>query len=268
MPADLTRLAVHTITNRPWSTEDCIAGYAAAGVHAITFWRYNFDGRDPAQAGRQAAEAGLEVAAVARGGFFTADNWWDDNRLAIDQAAACGAPVLVLVCGANPRQSLEVSRAQITERIGQLLPYASDRAVRLAIEPLHPMYADDRSAITTIAQAHAVCDTLDCPANLGIAVDVYHTWWDPDLEAGIRHAGATGRLFAFHVCDWLTPTSDLLNDRGWMGEGCIDIPRIRSWVESAGFAGWNEVEVFSTRWWSADQTAYLEKIIAAYRTAV
>jgi sugar phosphate isomerase/epimerase len=133
---------------------------------------------------------------------------------------------------------------------------------------LHPMYADDRSAITTIAQAHAVCDTLDCPANLGIAVDVYHTWWDPDLEAGIRHAGATGRLFAFHVCDWLTPTSDLLNDRGLMGEGCIDIPRIRSWVESAGFAGWNEVEVFSTRWWSADQTAYLEKIIAAYRTAV
>ncbi|MGI8605177.1 MAG: sugar phosphate isomerase/epimerase family protein [Verrucomicrobiales bacterium] len=268
MPDDLSRLAVHTITNRPWSTEECIQNYAAAGVRGITFWRYNFEGRDPERIGRQAREAGLDVVAVARGGFFTNDDWWDDNRRAVDETAGCGAPVLVLVCGAKPGQPLEVSRAQIAERLGKLLRYAAERDVKLAIEPLHPMYADDRSAINTIAQAHALCDALGSPPALGIAVDVYHTWWDPDLRKGIDRARKTGRLFSFHICDWLTPTTDLLNDRGLMGEGCIDLKRISNWIGRSGFPGWREVEIFSNRWWGTDQAQYLKKIVAAYQESL
>jgi sugar phosphate isomerase/epimerase len=263
MPDDLRRLAIHTITHRRWSADECIAHYARAGVAGITFWRYNFEGGDPAAIGARARDAGLTVAALARGGFFTNDNWRDDNLRALDEAAACGAPVLVLVCGADPRQSLEVSRRQITGRIGELLADAAARNVRLAIEPLHPMYAADRSAINTIAQAHAVCDALESPSHLGIAVDVYHTWWDPDIEAGIKLAGTTGRLFSFHICDWLSTTNDLLNDRGLMGEGCIDLLRLRKCVDAAGFSGFREVEIFSNRWWAADPHEFLAKIVQA-----
>jgi sugar phosphate isomerase/epimerase len=265
MPEDLDRLCIHTITNRPWSGEQCIQRYAAAGVGAVTFWRYNFEGSSPARLGQAARDAGLRVAGVARGGFFTREQWWDDNRRAVDEAAGCGAPVLLLVCGADPRQPLEQSRAQITQRLAQLLPYAAERNVQLAIEPLHPMYADDRSAINTVAQAHAVCDELGSPAHLGIAIDVYHTWWDPNLARGIAHAGTKKRLLCFHICDWLTPTADLLNDRGLMGEGCIDLARIAAWMQAAGFEGPPEVEIFSSRWWAADQDDFLRKVIEAFR---
>ncbi len=265
---ELSRCAVHTITNRPWSTEECIRRYAAAGHGGITFWRYSFDGRDPAHVGRQARDAGLSVVAVARGGFFTADDWWDDNRRAIEETAAVGAPQLVLVCGSRPKVPLEDVRAEIAEKIAHLLPEARAAGVSLAIEPLHPMYAGDRSAINTVGQALELCDALGSPLGLGIALDVYHTWWDPDLELGIQLAGAKGRLLSFHVCDWMVPTTDLLNDRGLMGEGCIDIPRLRHMVEAAGFTGFCEVEIFSHRWWGEDQAAYLEKISAAFQSAV
>jgi sugar phosphate isomerase/epimerase len=176
--------------------------------------------------------------------------------------------VLVLVCGANPKRSLDDSRRQITERIGELLDEAAARNVRLAIEPLHPMYAADRSAINTITQAHDVCDALGSPPHLGLAVDVYHTWWDQDVEPGIKLAGTTGRLFSFHICDWLTTTNDLLNDRGLMGEGCIDLPRLRKCVDATRFTGFREVEIFSNRWWAADQQEYLARILTAYREKV
>ena len=135
----------------------------------------------------------------------------------------------------------------------------------LAIEPLHPMYADDRSAINTMAQASDLCEALGSHAHVGIACDVYHTWWDPDLEGQIARAAAAGNLIAYHICDWKTPTVDLLNDRGLMGEGCIDLHQIGSWIRSAGFSGYDEVEIFSDRHWSTDQDKYLQRIVAAYQ---
>jgi sugar phosphate isomerase/epimerase len=267
----MRRLTIHTITNKPWSTEQCIQHYSQAGIGGITLWRYNLEGRDPSAVGRQAREAGLRITSLCRGGFFPAADpaarqlAVDDNRRCIEQAHALGTDMIVLVCGAVPGQSLVESRKQIAEGIAAVLPEAREAGVRLAIEPLHPMYADDRSAINTMRQAHEVCQVLGSPPGLGIAVDVYHVWWDPELESQIALAGQTGRLFAFHICDWRTPTADLLNDRGLMGEGCIPIREISRWVDTAGFTGPREVEIFSHRLWATDQTEYLGKITAAYR---
>jgi len=263
--------SIHTITNKPWSVEQCIARYAAAGVQGITLWRYNFEGRDPAAVGRMIRDAGLSCTGLARAGFFPAVTGAarsaavDENRRAIDEAAASGAPVLVLVCGAVPGQPLEVSRGQITEGIAACLDHARAARVKLAIEPLHPMYADDRSAIVTTAQANDVCDALGSPPEVGLALDVYHTWWDEALPAEIVRAGQGNRLFSFHVCDWRTPTVDLLNDRGLMGEGCIPLRSLKAQVRAAGFTGLDEVEVFSTRWWAADQDDYLARIVRSWQ---
>jgi len=267
----LERLAIHTITNKPWSTEQCIDKYSEAGVGGITFWRYSFEGRDPKRVGQQARDAGLEVVSVARGGFFPALAASDrqiaiaDNLRAIDEASACGAPSLVLVCGAVPGQALADSRAQIRDGIAACLDHAEAAGVTLAIEPLHPMYADDRSAINTMAQANELCDSLGNHSKLGIACDVYHTWWDPDLKNQIERAAANSHFTAYHICDWMTPTNNFLNDRGLMGEGCIDLAQIGSWVRSAGFNGYHEVEIFSLRHWSEDQDEYLKRIVAAYK---
>lgn len=270
----MTRLCVHTMTTKPWSLDDCARHYPAAGVQGITVWRQHLAGHDPAQAGAMLRDAGLRIVAFCRGGFFPAKSAEglraaiDDNLLAIEQAHALGAPLIVLVCGAVPGQPLSESRKQITDGIAAVLPAAQHAGITLAIEPLHPMYADDRSAINTMAQAHAVCDALGSPANLGIAVDVYHVWWDDSLEAQVAHAGATSRLSAFHVCDWKTPTTDLLNDRGLMGEGCIPIHEIKRLVDGVGFDGFNEVEIFSEAYWAMDQKEYLKRIVTAYRDHV
>lgn len=270
----MNRLCVHTMTTKPWSLEDCARHYPKAGVCGITVWRQFLEGRDVIQSGAMLRDAGLEIVSLCRGGFFPAvtskglQAAIDDNLRAIETAHALGAPMIVLVCGAVPGQPLEDSRRQITEGIAAVLPAAQQAGIKLAIEPLHPMYADDRSAINTMAQAHAVCEALGSPAHLGIAVDVYHVWWDDSLESQITLAGQTNRIFAFHVCDWKTPTADLLNDRGLMGEGCIPIRKIKSWVEAAGFSGFNEVEIFSNRWWAIDQQEYLQRIVTAYQEHV
>jgi sugar phosphate isomerase/epimerase len=264
-------LCLHTITTKPWSTEECIQHYSAAGVQGITFWRYNLEGRAPATVGRQAREAGLQIVSLCRGGFFPArseadlQKAIDDNLHCIDQAAELGAPLIVLVCGAIPGQALTESRKQITEGISKCLAHAQAAGITLAIEPLHPMYADDRSAVNTMRQAHEICDALGSPSHLGIAADVYHIWWDPELAAMLQLAGEKGRLSAYHICDWRTPTADLLNDRGLMGEGCIPLREIAGHVASAGFTGMHEVEIFSTRWWAADQHEYLRAILKAYQ---
>lgn len=276
MPAkpltDFSKLCVHTITTKPWSIEEAMEKYAEAGIGGITVWRQWLEGRDIAKIGQQLLERKLEVVSLCRGGFFPAVDGAgraaaiDDNRKAIDEAAALGAPLIVLVCGAVPGQPLEVSRQQIADGIAAVLPHAEANGIRLAIEPLHPLYADDRSAINTVASANAVCDLLDHEL-VGIAADVYHIWWDPDLETQIRLTAEKNRLFAFHICDWMTPTADLLNDRGLMGEGCIDVRGIRGMVEAAGFDGFNEVEVFSNRWWARDQDEFLAAIKKAYLEA-
>jgi sugar phosphate isomerase/epimerase len=266
---DFSRLCVHTITTKSWELEEAIDRYAEADVSGITVWRQWLDGRDPAVAGERIRAAGLEVVSLCRGGFYPAleeksrEEAINDNKQAIEDAAAMGAPLVVLVCGAIPGQSLVESRKQITDGIAATIPLAESLEVKLAIEPLHPMYADDRSAINTLASANDVCDELNHPL-VGIAFDVYHLWWDPDLAAQTKRTAEAKRLFAYHACDWMTPTTDLLNDRGLMGEGCIDLRAIRGMVEGAGFDGMIEVEVFSNRWWEKPTEEFLQAIKQSY----
>ncbi len=267
---DYSRLCIHTITLKPWSLESQIERYAALGIKGITVWRQALEGRKPQASGELIRKAGLTAVSLCRGGFFPAKEAsarqaaLEDNRRAIDEAAAIGAPLVVLVCGAVPGQSLIESRKQIQDGIATLLPYAEAHSVKLAIEPLHPMYADDRSAVNTLKQANDMCEALNS-AWVGVAVDVYHLWWDPVLESEIKRCAKLNALLAFHICDWKTPTSDFLNDRGLMGEGCINIPQIRGWVEEAGFSGFNEVEIFSTKRWAGDQEEFLQEILKAYK---
>lgn len=266
---DFSRLCLHTMTTRPWGIEECIKNYAGVGIHGITIWRNVLENKNVKSVKALIDEYEMQVVSLCRGGFFPSVNAGkrqiaiDDNLFAIEQAAAIGAPLIVLVCGSDKDQSLEKSRDQIREGIMRILPAAEKAGVRLAIEPLHPMYAGDRSAINTMKQANDMAVSFNS-AWVGVAVDVYHLWWDPDLKHEIDRCAANRHLFAFHVCDWKVPTADFLNDRGLMGEGCIDIRGIRSWIEEAGFKGYNEVEIFSDIYWAGDQQEYLKKIKLAY----
>lgn len=266
---DFSKLSVHTLTTKPWNLRQCAENYNAAGIHGITIWRNVLEGQDLKACKQILDDNNMTVTGVARGGFFSSvdpkirQTAIDDNLRAIEQSAAVGAPVLVLVCGADGRQSLEKSRDQIKEGIVKVLPEAKAAGVKLAIEPLHPMYAGDRSAINTLEQANQMAEDINSEF-VGVAVDVYHLWWDNHLEKEIKRCGTHGNLLAFHVCDWNVPTVDFLNDRGLMGDGCINIPQIRGWVEETGFSGYNEVEIFSDKYWATDQKLYLEKIKNAY----
>ncbi len=270
---DLSRCAIHTMTHKLWSLRQCVEAFAAAGVGGVSVWRNVVEPIGVAEATPILGESPLKVPALVRGGFFPAkeadarQQAIDDNRACLDEAAAIGAEMVVLVVGAVPGMLLEEARRQTADGIAAVLPHAEQVGVKLAIEPLHPMYAADRSCINRMAEARAICEQLDHPM-LGIAVDVYHVWWDPDLEREIALAGEQGTLFAYHVCDWKVDTKDLLTDRGLMGEGCIDLRRIRGWVEAAGFDGFNEVEIFSEHWWSTEQHDYLRQITEAYREHV
>ncbi len=242
--ASLDRLCIHTITTKPWSIETAVANYASAGAKGITVWRDALAGRDIRRTGQLIRNHELTVVSLCRGGFFPArtaaerTKAIDDNRLAIEEAHALGAPLVVLVCGVLPGQSLSESRKQIADGIAALLPDCQATGVKLAIEPLHPMYADTRSAVNTLAQANDIVAALGSP-HIGVALEVYHVWWDPALESEIARCGRLKALFAYHVCDWKSPTTDLLLDRGLMGEGCIPLRPIRAWVEAAGFQGFN-----------------------------
>ena len=267
---DLSRLCIHTVTTKPWPIEAAAEHFARLEVAGISVWRDSLQGRDAGRTGQMLRDSGLKIVSYVRGGFFPAVDAGDrlaaidDNRKMIDEAAQLGAPLLVLVCGAVAGQSLALSRRQIEEGIAAILPSAENAGIRLGIEPLHPMYADSRSAVNTLKQANDLAEKFDS-AYLGVVYDVYHLWWDPDLREQTARCGRAGNLFAFHVCDWKTPTEDLLLDRGLMGEGCIDIKQIRKWVESAGFDGFCEVEIFSKTYWEMDQKIFLDKIINAYR---
>jgi len=270
---DLSQLCIHTITLKPWSIEEAAKKFSASGVKGITVWRDTLEGRNIKQTGKLLREHGLTIVSLCRGGFFPNKDAGkrqvaiDDNRRAIEEAVELETSILVLVCGADPSQRLEDSRKQIQDAIAALLPHAESAGVRLAIEPLHPMYADTRSAINTLSQANDMAEGLHSPW-VGVALDVYHLWWDPCLEKEIKRCGESGNLLAFHVCDWKVPTTDLLLDRGLMGEGCIPLKQIRGWVERAGFNGFIEVEIFSNARWKEDQSVFLDKIISAYREYV
>jgi sugar phosphate isomerase/epimerase len=266
---DLSRCAIHTMTNKPWSLQQCVDAYAAAGVGGISVWRNVIEPIGVKEAARILRSSGLKVPALVRGGFFAAKEEGtrqaaiDANRICVDEAHEIGAEMIVLVVGAVPGIPLDEARKQVADGIAAVVPHARGAGVKLAIEPLHPMYAGDKSCVNRTADARRICEQLRDPF-VGIALDVYHTWWDPDLKSEIARAGEQGTLFGFHVCDWRLDTRHLLTDRGLMGDGCIDIKTIRGWVEDAGFHGFNEVEVFSEEYWASDQAAYVKKICRAY----
>jgi sugar phosphate isomerase/epimerase len=267
---ELKRLCIHTITTKPWSIEEAAKKYSAKGVNGITVWRDTLVGRNIRQTGDMLRDNGLSVVSLCRGGFFPAKephkrkSAIEDNLRAIEEAYELGTKLIVLVCGADPDQSLEESRKQIFDGISAILPRAEAGGIKLAIEPLHPMYADTRSAINTLSQANDMTEALKSEY-VGVAVDVYHLWWDPQLEAELERCGKNNALLAFHICDWKSPTIDLLNDRGLMGEGCIPLKKIRSWVERTGFEGFIEVEIFSNEYWKTDQDTFLDNVISAYK---
>ena len=257
---------------------------ARSGIRAISPWRDQVAAAGLAAVSKLVKDHGLTLSGYCRGGMFPATDAparkaaRDDNRRAVDEARELNAPCLVLVVGGLPgalagkaaHKDIALARSQVTDGIAELLDYARSANMPLAIEPLHPMYAADRACINTMEQALDLCDQLDPQKTgaLGVAVDVYHVWWDPKLQAQIARAGKQ-RLLAFHVCDWLTPTADLLNDRGMMGDGVIEIPKIRRWIEDQGFAGFSEVEIFSTgNWWQRDHEEVIETCIARHQTVV
>ena len=267
----LDRLAIHTMTTKHWDLPTACKHYAGVGVNGIGIWRQWLEGRPLAESRKILDDYDQAAVSLVRGGFFPGCSATerqaalDDNFRALDEAAAVGAPQLVLVCGAKPELSLPENRHQILEGLAACVDHAAATGVKLSIEPLHPMYADCRSAVNTVGQCNDMIDQLG-DAHMGIAVDVYHVWWDPQLEAELERAGK--RILGFHVCDWITPTNDFLNDRGLMGEGCIDICGLRKTVDRCGFEGWIEVEIFSDRHWARKQETYLEDIVRAYHDHV
>jgi len=271
---DLLSLNGATVRKK-WNLEQIIDGCARHGIGGIAPWRDQIAECGLEKAARLIKDAGLRVSGVCRGGMFPAADAAglqaniDDNRRAIDEAAALDAECLVLVVGGLPNGSKDIAqaRSQVTDGIAAVLEYARSSGVPLAIEPLHPMYAADRACINTMRQALDVCDHLG--AGVGVAVDVYHVWWDPELEAQIGRAGRNGQLLAYHVCDWLVPTNDLLLDRGMMGDGVIDLRKIRGWVEDTGFDGLCEVEIFSAEnWWTRPPDEVLATCIERHQSVV
>jgi len=269
-PPDPDLLSINTATVRQqWRLPDIIAGLVRHGIRGIAPWRDQVADMGLKEAASRIRDAGLVVSGLCRGGMFPAEDRQgrraalDDNRRAVDEALTLGARCLVLVVGGLPKdpagrivsKDLAGARAMVRDGLGELHEYARGAGMPLAIEPLHPMYAADRACVNTLRHANDLCDELapNGRDGLGVAVDVYHVWWDPALKAEIERAGERERLFAYHICDWLVPTHDLLNDRGMMGDGVIDLPLIRGWMTAAGYRGMHEVEIFSTgNWWRRD----------------
>jgi sugar phosphate isomerase/epimerase len=274
---DLSRnvkwLAINTATVKSWSLEQVIEGCARAGIGAIAPWRDTVQACGPKRAGQLICASGLTVTCLCRGGMLTAADQegrraaLEDNRRAVDEAAEIGAGSLVLVVGGLPPGSKDLAGAhqQVRDGIAELLPYARAAGMPLALEPLHPMTAADRACVNTLAHANDLCDELG--EGLGIALDVYHVWWDHDLAGQIARAGK--RIVSYHVCDWLVPTRDLVFDRGMPGDGIIDLRRIRALVEAAGYAGHCDVEVLSAEnWWKREPAEVLRICIERHQSVV
>ena len=256
MSAD-TVISLNLATTRQvWGFAEAVDGCLKAGITAISPWRDQVAAIGIEEAARIVRDNKIRVTGLCRGGMFPAETAAgrqaniDDNLRAIDEAAALNADCLVLVVGGLPGSSKDIvgARQMVTDGIAAMLPHAQASGVKIAIEPLHPMYAADRACVNTIDQALDICELLG--TDVGVAIDVYHVWWDPYLAAAIARAGRLDRIFAHHICDWLVPTTDMLLDRGMMGDGVIDLPGIRTMIEAAGYHGPQEVEIFSKdNWW-------------------
>jgi len=268
------RLSINLATTRgSWGFAEAVDGCLRHGITAIAPWRDQVEAIGLKEAARIVEMNGLKVTGLCRGGMFPSEDAAgrqakiDDNKRAIDEAAALRADCLVLVVGGLPGSSKDIAEARkmVAEGIAAILPYARENKMPLAIEPLHPMYAADRACVNTLSQALDLCEALG--EGVGVAVDAYHVWWDPELEAQIMRAGRMGAILAHHICDWLVPTTDLLLDRGMMGDGVIDLPALRRMVEAAGFHGPQEVEIFSREnWWKRPGDEVLATCIERFDT--
>lgn len=270
VPAE--RLSLNTATVKEnWGLAQAIDGCQRHGLGGIAPWRDVLQEMGVAKAARAIKAAELTVTGLCRGGWYTAEGALtqgviDDNRRAVDEAAEIGAECLVMVVGGLPDGSRDIDGARVIveEGLANTLEYARQNDMKVAIEPLHPMYAGDRACVNTLRQALDICDRLG--DGIGVAADVYHIWWDPEVKEQMARAGKE-RLMAFHICDWLVPTRDLLTDRGMMGDGVIDIPGLRATAEANGFDGLCEVEIFSAlNWWKRDPDEVLQTIIERGRT--
>jgi sugar phosphate isomerase/epimerase len=251
------QLSMNLATTRgAWGFADAVDGCLRHGITAISPWRDQVAAIGLDEAARIVKANNLRVTGLCRGGMFPGIDAADrqkrieDNLRAVDEAAALGADCLVLVVGGLPGSSKDIGEARkmVADGIAAIVPHARSAGIPIAIEPLHPMYAADRACVNTIDQALDICETLG--ETVGVAIDVYHVWWDPNLASAIARAGRMKRIFAHHICDWLVPTRDMLNDRGMMGDGVIDLKAIRTMIEAAGYHGPQEVEIFSTEnWW-------------------
>ena len=256
-----SRLSLNQATTQNWGMAETIEGCARAGVGWIGLWRHKVEEIGLAETVRRLSGAELKVSSLCRGGFFPAatalerQQRIDDNVRALDEAAELGADVLVLVSGPAPDRDLDAARQMVEDGIRAVLPHAAERSIRLAIEPLHPMYAGDRSVVVTLAQANAMAERIASPF-VGVAVDVYHVWWDPDVYAQIARAGKN--IVGFHVSDWLVPPPDHLLGRGMMGDGVIELRRLRQAVDDAGYEGPIEVEIFNQQIWDTPGEQVLE----------
>lgn len=268
---EIARLSLNQKTTDQWGVREAVAGCVDAGIPAIGLWRDKVAEVGVEAAGRIVRDAGLKLSSLCRGGAFPAITASEravqlaDNRRAVDEAAALGTDTLVLVCGQAGDKDLVAARTQVAKGIAALAPYAAERGVRLAIEPLHPAFAGSRSVIVTLAEALDLAEQFDA-ATVGVAIDTYHVWWDPQVYEQIERA--RGRIFAFHVNDWLEPNLNTLVSRGIMGDGVIEIRRLRAAVEAAGYAGSIEVEIFNETIWATPGDAVLRRVVERFQSEV
>ena len=266
-PAAHPRLSLNQATTEQWSLREAIGGCSRAGIDWIGVWRHKLADLGVARAARMLRENGLRVSSLCRGGFFTGATArerharQDDNRRALEEARELGAPLLVLVAGGAPDRDLDGARLQVEEGLGALLADARQAGVRLGVEPLHPAFTSDRSVLVTLAQSADLLDRLAAP-EVGVVVDTYHVWWDPAVYAGIRRL--TGRIASFHISDWPAENRDPLMSRGLMGEGVIELRRLRLAVEAAGYTGPIEVEIFNPALWARPGDEILEAVKEGY----
>jgi len=269
MTPELSRLSLNQITTDKYSLQDVVEACAAEGVGWIGAWRHKID--PVAESARIIRDAGLRVSSLCRGGFFPAataaerKTRIEDNLRAIDEAATLGTDQLVLVCGPAPDRDLVAARSMVVDGISQIVDHARQCGVRLGIEPLHPMYAAERSVVVTLQQANDMAEQFDAET-VGVVFDVYHVWWDPQVYVEIARAGK--RLIAFHVSDWMVPTNSLLMSRGMMGQGVIEIRRLRDAVEKAGYTGPIEVEIFNEEVWKTPPIEVIQQMRESYLEVV
>ncbi len=266
---DLSRLCLHTMTNKPWTLDQCLHHYEKYKIGGISIWRNVIENQNLETVKKNIQNSGITPVSLVRGGFFTSQNEEQrknaitESTNIIYEAKEIGCPLVVLVCGATPGQSVEENLKQIQDGIQALLPICEKTNVKLGIEPLHPMYADTRSSVSSLQSANRLAERINSPY-VGVTIDAFHLWWEENLKTEIERCAENNHLFSFHICDWKTNMLDMLNDRGLMGDGVIPIKNISNWVDQTGFKGFQEVEVFSNHYWNMNQEEYLKLIIERY----